>query len=61
MGLDFPNPIGLAAGLDKNGEYLDGLGQLGFGFIEIGSVTPLAQPGNPQPRIFRLSRQRFYR
>ena len=57
MGLDFPNPIGLAAGLDKNGEYLDGLGKLGFGFIEIGSVTPLAQPGNPQPRIFRLSRQ----
>jgi len=57
MGLDFPNPVGLAAGLDKNGEYLDGLGKLGFGFIEIGSVTPLAQPGNPQPRIFRLSRQ----
>jgi dihydroorotate dehydrogenase len=57
MGLDFPNPIGLAAGLDKNGDYLDGLGKLGFGFIEVGSVTPLAQPGNPQPRIFRLSRQ----
>jgi dihydroorotate dehydrogenase len=57
MGLDFPNPVGLAAGLDKNGEYLDGLGKLGFGFIEIGSVTPLAQPGNPRPRIFRLSRQ----
>jgi len=58
MGLDFPNPVGLAAGLDKNGDYLDGLGKLGFGFIEVGSVTPLAQPGNPQPRIFRLSRQR---
>jgi dihydroorotate dehydrogenase len=57
MGLDFPNPVGLAAGLDKNGDYLDGLGKLGFGSIEVGSVTPLAQPGNPQPRIFRLSRQ----
>ncbi len=57
MGLDFPNPVGLAAGLDKNGDYLDGLGKLGFGFIEAGSVTPLAQPGNPQPRIFRLPRQ----
>ena len=57
MGLDFPNPVGLAAGLDKNGDYLDGLGKLGFGFIEVGSVTPLAQPGNPKPRIFRLSRQ----
>ena len=55
MGLDFPNPVGLAAGLDKNADYLDGLGRLGFGFIEVGSVTPLAQPGNPQPRIFRLS------
>jgi dihydroorotate dehydrogenase len=57
MGLDFPNPVGLAAGLDKNGDYLDGLGKLGFGSIEVGSVTPVAQPGNPQPRIFRLSRQ----
>jgi len=57
MGLDFPNPVGLAAGLDKNGDYLDGLGKLGFGFIEVGSVTPRAQPGNPIPRIFRLSRQ----
>ncbi len=55
MGLDFPNPVGLAAGLDKNADYLDGLGKLGFGFIEIGSVTPKPQPGNPQPRIFRLS------
>jgi dihydroorotate dehydrogenase len=56
MGLDFPNPVGLAAGLDKNGDYLDGLAKLGFGFIEIGSVTPRAQPGNPRPRIFRLPR-----
>jgi dihydroorotate dehydrogenase len=56
MGLDFPNPVGLGAGLDKNGDYLDGLSKLGFGFIEIGSVTPKAQPGNPQPRIFRLTR-----
>jgi len=55
MGLDFPNPVGLAAGLDKNADYLDGLGKLGFGFIEVGSVTPRAQPGNPKPRIFRLS------
>jgi dihydroorotate dehydrogenase len=57
MGLDFPNPVGLAAGLDKNADYLDGLGKLGFGFIEVGSVTPKAQPGNPQPRIFRLTRK----
>jgi dihydroorotate dehydrogenase len=57
MGLDFPNRVGLAAGLDKNADYLDGLGKLGFGFIEVGSVTPLPQPGNPQPRIFRLNRQ----
>ncbi len=56
MGLDFPNPVGLAAGLDKNADYLDGLARLGFGFIETGSVTPLPQPGNPQPRIFRLAR-----
>jgi dihydroorotate dehydrogenase len=54
MGIEFPNPIGLAAGLDKNGEHMDGLAQLGFGFIEIGTLTPLAQPGNPQPRMFRL-------
>ncbi|TLX57195.1 quinone-dependent dihydroorotate dehydrogenase [Stutzerimonas nosocomialis] len=54
MGLDFPNPVGLAAGLDKNGEAINGLSQLGFGFIEIGTVTPRAQPGNPKPRIFRL-------
>ena len=54
MGLKFPNPVGLAAGLDKNGEYLDALAALGFGFIEIGTVTPRPQPGNPVPRIFRL-------
>lgn len=54
MGLDFPNAVGLAAGLDKNADYLDGLASLGFGFIEVGSVTPRAQPGNPMPRIFRL-------
>lgn len=54
MGLEFPNPVGLAAGLDKNADYLDGLSRLGFGFIETGSVTPQPQPGNPQPRIFRL-------
>jgi dihydroorotate dehydrogenase len=54
MGLNFPNPVGLAAGLDKNGAYIDALGALGFGFIEIGTVTPRPQPGNPQPRLFRL-------
>lgn len=57
-GLDLPNPIGLAAGLDKNGEALHGLARLGFGFVECGSVTPLAQPGNPRPRLFRLSEDR---
>jgi dihydroorotate dehydrogenase len=54
MGIDFPNPVGLAAGLDKNGEYIDALAALGFGFIEIGTVTPRPQPGNPKPRMFRL-------
>jgi dihydroorotate dehydrogenase len=54
MGLRFPNPVGLAAGLDKNGEYIDALATLGFGFIEIGTVTPRPQPGNPRPRLFRL-------
>lgn len=54
MGIAFPNPVGLAAGLDKNGEYIDALGALGFGFIEIGTVTPRPQPGNPRPRLFRL-------
>ena len=54
MGIDFPNRVGLAAGLDKNGEAIDGLARLGFGFIEIGTVTPRPQPGNPRPRMFRL-------
>jgi len=54
MGLSFPNRIGLAAGLDKNGEAIDGLALMGFGFLEIGTVTPRAQPGNPRPRLFRL-------
>lgn len=54
MGLTFPNPVGLAAGLDKNGDYFNGLGALGFGFVEIGTVTPRPQPGNPKPRLFRL-------
>ena len=53
-GLRFPNRIGLAAGLDKNGRCIDGLAAMGFGFIEVGTVTPLAQPGNPRPRLFRL-------
>lgn len=57
MGLTFPNPVGLAAGLDKNGDYFNALGQLGFGFVEIGTVTPVAQPGNPKPRLFRLTDQ----
>ena len=57
-GLALPNPVGLAAGLDKNGEALHGLSRLGFGFIECGSVTPLAQPGNPKPRLFRLTEDR---
>jgi dihydroorotate dehydrogenase len=54
MGLDFPNRVGLAAGLDKNGCCIDGLAALGFGFLEIGTVTPRPQPGNPRPRLFRL-------
>jgi dihydroorotate dehydrogenase len=54
MGIRFPNPVGLAAGLDKNAEYIDALGALGFGFIEVGTVTPRPQPGNPRPRLFRL-------
>ncbi len=54
-GLRFPNRIGLAAGLDKNGRCIDGFGALGFGFIEVGTVTPLAQPGNPKPRMWRLT------
>lgn len=54
MGIRFANPVGLAAGLDKNGDYLDALEGLGFGFIELGTVTPRPQPGNPKPRLFRL-------
>ena len=54
MGLAFPNPVGLAAGMDKNGDHIDALGSFGFGFIEAGTVTPRPQPGNPKPRIFRL-------
>ncbi|MFN6961503.1 MAG: quinone-dependent dihydroorotate dehydrogenase [Rhodocyclaceae bacterium] len=54
MGIEFPNRIGLAAGLDKNGEAIDGLATWGFGFLEVGTVTPRPQPGNPKPRLFRL-------
>ena len=54
MGLHFANPLGLAAGFDKNGCYIDALGSLGFGFIEVGTVTPMPQAGNPRPRVFRL-------
>ena len=54
MGLQFPNPVGMAAGMDKNGDYIEALGSLGFGFIEVGTVTPRPQPGNPKPRIFRI-------
>ncbi|WP_395664325.1 quinone-dependent dihydroorotate dehydrogenase [Methylocella sp.] len=56
FGLSFPNPVGLAAGFDKNGEAVDALLALGFGFVEAGTVTPLPQPGNPRPRLFRLTR-----
>ena len=55
MGLTFPNPVGLAAGLDKNGAVIDGMAALGFGFIEVGTVTPRQQPGNPKPRLFRVT------
>ncbi len=55
MGIDFPNAIGLAAGLDKDARHIDALAQCGFGFIEVGTVTPLAQPGNDRPRLFRLA------
>ncbi len=58
MGLSLRNPVGLAAGLDKNGAHIDALAALGFGFIEVGTVTPRAQPGNPRPRLFRLPRAR---
>lgn len=53
-GIEFPNPVGLAAGFDKSGAYFNALGALGFGFVEIGTVTALPQPGNPRPRLFRL-------
>lgn len=58
MGLEFPNPVGLAAGLDKNADHIDALGALGFGFIEVGTLTPRPQPGNPLPRLFRLKAER---
>jgi len=58
MGLDFPNPVGLAAGLDKQAEYVDALAALGFGFLELGGVTPRPQPGNPRPRMFRIPQAR---
>ena len=58
MGLQFSNPVGLAAGLDKNADHLDALGALGFGFVEVGTVTPRPQPGNPKPRLFRLKQER---
>jgi dihydroorotate dehydrogenase len=54
MGIEFPNAVGLAAGLDKNGDHIDALAACGFGFVEIGTVTPRPQPGNPRPRLFRL-------
>ena len=57
MGLEFPNPVGLAAGMDKNGDCIEGMAALGFGFLEIGTVTPRPQPGNPKPRMFRLVEQ----
>ena len=56
LGLEFPNPVGLAAGLDKNGEHIDALFALGFGFVEVGTITPRPQEGNPKPRLFRLPR-----
>jgi dihydroorotate dehydrogenase len=55
MGLKFPNPVGLAAGLDKDAAHIDGMARLGFGFLEVGTVTPRPQPGNPRPRLFRLT------
>lgn len=55
LNLKFPNPLGMAAGFDKDGEGVEGIARMGFGFVEIGSVTPLAQPGNERPRVFRLN------
>jgi dihydroorotate dehydrogenase len=57
MGLKFPNPVGLAAGLDKDAAHIDALARMGFGFLEVGTVTPRPQPGNPRPRLFRLVKQ----
>ena len=57
FGINFKNPVGLAAGLDKNAEYIDCLAKLGFGFIEVGTLTPRPQPGNPKPRSFRLTKE----
>lgn len=56
FGIDFPNPVGLAAGLDKNGDVIDEMGAMGFGFVEIGTITPKPQPGNDKPRLFRLTK-----
>ncbi|MBE9568175.1 MAG: dihydroorotate dehydrogenase (quinone), partial [Proteobacteria bacterium] len=58
MGIEFPNAVGLAAGLDKNAVHIDALSECGFGFIEVGTVTPVAQPGNDRPRLFRLPHDR---
>ena len=58
VGLDFPNPVGLAAGFDKNAEVVKSLFSLGFGFIEVGTITPMPQYGNPKPRIFRLEKDK---
>jgi dihydroorotate dehydrogenase len=58
MGIDFPNPVGLAPGLDKHAEHVDALARLGFGFLELGGVTPRPQPGNPRPRLFRIPQAR---
>ena len=57
FGIEFPNPVGCAAGLDKNGAHIDALMSMGFGFVEIGTVTPQPQAGNPKPRMFRLKEQ----
>ncbi|WP_411358431.1 quinone-dependent dihydroorotate dehydrogenase [Pseudidiomarina salilacus] len=57
MGIEFPNPVGLAAGLDKNAECIDAFAQMGFGFLEVGTVTPRPQPGNPKPRLFRIEQK----
>ena len=57
FGHDFSNPLGMAAGFDKDAEAMAGLGRVGFGFTEVGTLTPLPQPGNPQPRVFRLTKQ----